>query len=66
MQMSGKTSKQLAEETIAYAGQMSPMTRNDFIDLISDPFNTSPAMYFLFKKYLNFAFLFTMLMFCCT
>jgi hypothetical protein len=38
MQMSGKTSKQLAEETIAYAGQMSPMTRNDFIDLISDQY----------------------------
>ena len=46
--------------------ELSKFTFLSLIDLISDPLNTSPAMYFLFKKYLNFAFLFTMLMFCCT
>ena len=33
-----KTPKELAEETIIYAGEMDPMDRNDFIDLICDQF----------------------------
>ena len=32
-----KTPKELAEETIIYAGEMDPMDRNDFIDLICFP-----------------------------
>ena len=46
MQMSEKTSKQLAEETIAYASEMSPESRNDFIDLISDQYQIA-----LHRKY---------------
>ena len=33
-----KTSKQLTQETIEYAGNMDPESRNDFIDLIHDQY----------------------------
>ena len=33
MQMEYKSSKELANETIIYAGEMEPMDRNEFIDL---------------------------------
>ena len=33
-----KTSKQLTKETIEYAGDMDPESRNDFIDLIHDQY----------------------------
>ena len=33
-----KTSKQLTTETIRYAGEMDPESRNDFIDLIHDQY----------------------------
>jgi|TARA_R100000030_G_C3215696_1_gene114547 hypothetical protein len=38
MQMEYKSSKELANETIIYAGEMEPMDRNEFIDLICDQY----------------------------
>tara|TARA_R110001606_G_scaffold246878_2_gene394901 strand:+ start:122 stop:319 length:198 start_codon:yes stop_codon:yes gene_type:complete len=37
--MEYKASKKLAQETIEYAKEMTPMDRNDFIDLMSDQYH---------------------------
>ncbi len=39
MRMEYKASKKLAQETIEYAKEMTPMDRNDFIDLMSDQYH---------------------------
>ena len=39
MRMEYKASKKLAQETIEYANEMTPMDRNDFIDLMSDQYH---------------------------
>jgi len=39
MQMGTKLTKTLTQETIEYAEDMSPLDRNEFIDLISDQYH---------------------------
>jgi len=46
MRMGTKTSKRLTQDTIEYADKMTPMDRNDFIDLMSDQYQIA-----IYKNY---------------